>query len=91
MTMELQYLSDFFKNGDYKFLKLDYLYLHDRDGYPLRNEMDFENFFFVIEVLNDKIKVFGLVTGKEKEINFSDLKGNWWFIRIPEYITKKLF
>ena len=91
ITMELQKLSDIFKNSDYKFQKLDYLYLHDKSGYPLKNEMDFENFFFIVEVSNTKIKLMGLLTGQEKELNFSDLKGNWWILRIPEFIRMKLF
>jgi hypothetical protein len=89
--MELQKLSDFFKNDNYKFQKLDYLYLHYKSDYPLSNEMDFKNFFFIIEISVNKVKVMGLVTKEKKEFNFYDLKGNWWILRIPESIRKKLF
>ena len=91
MITELKKISEFFKNEDYKFLSLDYIYIHEKDGYPLQNEMNLENFFFVTEVLDDKIIVMGIVNSEEKEFVFSDFKDNWWFIRIPEEIRKKLF
>lgn len=80
--MELLKLNDYFKDKKYKFNKHDYLYLHKNDNYPKKNEMDFLNFFFVIELFEDKVKVLGLTSRVEKEIEFSDFNDNWWFFRI---------
>jgi len=91
MNMEFAKLSDILKTSEFEFQKLDYLYLHNKDTYPLKKEMDFDNLHFVIESSGFTVRVMGVLDGKEKEFNFSGSKDNWWFIRIPDYITKKLF
>lgn len=89
--MEFTKLIEVLKTCKFEFQKLDYLYLHHKDTYPLKKEMDFDNFYFVIESSGFTVRVMGVLNGKEKEFNFSDSKDHWWFIRIPEYFTKKLF
>jgi hypothetical protein len=53
--------------------------------------MNFDNYFFIITVSLTTITVTGLLTGQEKELNISELKDNWWILRIPETIRMKIF
>lgn len=89
--MEFAKLADVLKTCNFEFQKLDYLYLHYKDTYPLKKEMDFDNFYFVIESSGLIVRVMGILNLKEKDFNFSGLNDSWWFIRLPEYFTKKLF
>jgi hypothetical protein len=91
MTLEFHELSELLKTPNFKFQKLDYLYLNDKIGYPLKAEMNFDNYFFIITVSLTTITVTGLLTGQEKELNISELKDNWWILRIPETIRMKIF
>ncbi|MCG6191374.1 hypothetical protein [Maribellus maritimus] len=89
--MEFGELSKKLEDRDFKFQSLDYLYLHCNDSYPLQKEMDFDNLYFVIESKGLIVKVIGVLSGFEKELNFADKNDNWWFLRLPEQILNKLY
>lgn len=89
--MEFTELTEIMKLNGFEFQKLDYLYFHYKDGYPLKNEMDFDNLFFVLESSGFTVKVMSVLNGVEKEFSFSSSMDNWWFLRIPEYFRNKLF
>ncbi|MFA7446104.1 MAG: hypothetical protein WCY89_09170 [Flavobacteriaceae bacterium] len=89
--MEFTELSEIIKNDDFKFQKHDYLYHHNKEGYPLKNDMNSDNLFFVIESSGIKVKIMSILIGNEKEISLSDSFDKWWFLRLPEHIKNKLF
>jgi len=88
--MEFIKLSKILNTTEFEFKKLDYLYLHHKEDYPLKNEMDIDNLFFVIEYSGFTVKVIAVLSGVEKEINFSNTYDNWWFFRIPDYYRNKI-
>ena len=91
MEIEFTELTIVVGNDRFKFQECDYLYLHGKEGYPLKPDMDFDNFFFVTKIKDsNRIELTGLTTGKIKEFNIPELTGNWWFIRTPENIRRNL-
>jgi len=87
--MEFKQLSEILKNPDFKFLKKDYLYFHHKSGYPLRKEMDFECYYSVTEVFENKLKAKFVISSLEekdtedKEFYFEDWNDKWWVTRLP--------
>ena len=89
--MDLLKLNDIINRKNFKFKKLDYLYLRSREGYPLKKEFDIDNYFFVIDnSIPNEITVNSLGTKEKKILKFSDLKGNWWFFRMPHDWRKSI-
>ena len=88
--MELHQLSEILKNTNFKFIKNDYLYHHQVVGYPLIKDMNFEHFYFVTEVLEQKLKAKPFISTKDEEemedaeFNFNNWDDKWWFIRMPK-------
>lgn len=85
--MELTQLTNHLKKENSEFLKLDYLYYFEKDGYPLKEDVNLENIYFVIEnSKNEKVKARNMGNGNVKEFTLIELaKGNWWFFRIPNF------
>ena len=94
--MELHQLSEILKNPNFKFIEYDYLYHHMEVGYPLIKDMNLEYFYFVTEVLEQKLKAKAFISTKEeemenKEFHFDKWDDNWWFIRMPKlFYAQKL-
>jgi len=88
--MELKKLSDIQKNKEFNFQKLDYLYLHEYDDYPNKAEMNFENFYFVVNVHSDSLNLHCLINSNQRTIAINQLTGNWWILRVPAGTLKKL-
>jgi hypothetical protein len=89
--MEFTELTEIIKLDGFEFQKHDYLYLHSKDGYPMKNEMNFDNLFFVLESSGKKVKAISILKGDEKEISFLEPYDKWWFLRLPQHIKNKLF
>ena len=88
--MELKKMSETLNVEDFKFRKLDYLYHHHKQGNPLSNDFNFENYFYVTEVTENSVKVENVLSfhtdkGTSKiEISFEEWDDYWWFTRIPD-------
>lgn len=89
MELEFKRVDDFrlmnlnLQNGDY-------LYEHDKDLYPLNNEFDLANLYFVTKPLQENLKVFSMVGDKQRTLNLDKLDNNWWVMKLPHFIREKI-
>ncbi|MGV4414020.1 hypothetical protein [Chryseobacterium sp. T1] len=89
MELEFKRVDDFrlmnlnLQNGDY-------LYEHDKDLYPLNNEFDLTNLYFVTKSLQENLKVFSMVGDKQRTLNLDKLDNNWWVMKLPHFIREKI-
>jgi len=56
MEMEAEFieLSNVVKLENFSFMLQDLMYLNEQDGYPLKDNVNFRNYYFVIEVIDSK-------------------------------------
>ncbi len=85
-----------FKRGD-DFLSLemdlqngDYLYEHTKNTYPLKDDFDLANLHFVTNSQNGTAQIYSMSGDKERIINYSELTENWWIMKLPDFIRKKI-
>ncbi len=89
MELEFKRMDDFLKL-EVELQNGDYLYEHDKETYPLKNEFDLENLYFVTMNLDGKLEIHSKEGNKEKPINLRNLNNNWWIMKLPEFIRKKI-
>lgn len=89
MELEFESLNDFLKS-EIKLQKGDYLYEHDKDDYPLKNEFDISNLYFIIDVSNGNLEIHSMAEKKIRNIQLKELTGYWWILKIPFFIREKL-
>lgn len=89
MELEFKRVDEFLKmNIDLQ--NGDYLYEHDKDLYPLNNEFDLTNLYFVTMPMNKTLTVFSMSGKKERFLNLNDLENNWWIMKLPYFFREKL-
>lgn len=88
--MEWEKLSDFLQKENSKKLKINYLYFSDNLEDLFNFEINLNNLFLVTEQKDEKVEVLNLASCETKKLNISMLIGNWWLLRIPDYMQRNL-
>ncbi|KAA0126799.1 hypothetical protein FY557_15975 [Chryseobacterium sp. SN22] len=89
MELEFKSLQEF-NRLKIKLQKGDYLYQHDKPNYPLRNEVDISNLYFVTEIRFDNLEIHSMAKNKILTVKLDELAGSWWIMKIPTLIREKL-
>ena len=89
MEFEFKRVDDFVKL-EIQLQNGDYMYEHSTDIYPLRKEVDLENLYFVTNNSNGIVQLHSMARNKEISINLIDLDNNWWVMKLPEFVRKKI-
>jgi hypothetical protein len=86
--MEWEQLSDFIQKENSTKLKINYLYFSENLDDSFNFEINLNNLFLVTEQDDEKVEVLNLASCETEKINISLLIGNWWLLRIPDYMKK---
>lgn len=89
--MKLEYinLNDFLSNNTF-LKKGDYLYKHDKNVYPLQNEIDIANLFFVTNSIGHQLTICNMSTSSINKVNLSTTAENWWLLPLPKLIRQQI-
>lgn len=88
MTIEFAELKDFLSKGLY--LKTgDYVYHHDREGYPLQKDLDASGLYVITTANGHKLEVVSF-SSEEAKIDLETVTGYWWVLKLPEPIRQKM-
>lgn len=88
MNMEFIPLREFLLSGAY-LQNGDYVYCHNKEGYPLQKDMDASMLYVITATDGHKLETISF-SGLETMIDLE--KGNdfWWILKLPEPIRKKI-
>ncbi|SFN60001.1 hypothetical protein SAMN05444143_1341 [Flavobacterium succinicans] len=89
--MELEYINlTEFLNRNIPLKKGDYLYKHDKNEYPLKNEYDISNLFFVTESNGHKLTIHNMSNSNIEQVDLSSTSEIWWLLPLPNLIRKQI-
>lgn len=88
MKLEFDELKEFLLKDIY-LQNGDYVYRHDKEGYPLQKEVDANELYVITSANGHKLKALSF-TGKEKEIDLEKEEGFWWVLKLPEFVRRKI-
>jgi hypothetical protein len=89
--MELEYinLQEFLlRNASLKIG--DYLYRHDKNEYPLKNEHNISNLFFVTKGNGHKLTIHNIASSNIEQVDLNVTTEFWWILPLPDSIRKKI-
>ncbi|AMO19762.1 hypothetical protein [Flavobacterium columnare] len=89
--MKLKYidLTQFLKSN--KLLnKGDYLYRHDKNEYPLKEEFDLSNLYFVTESNGHELTIHNMSNSNIEKIDLNSTSEIWWLLPLPDLIRKQI-
>jgi len=91
MQIEFRRVDDFKMSNDI-LQNGDYIYEHFSTEYPVRNEADLANLYFVTKILNNSgnCTIMSMLGNKEIDINVNELDDNWWIMKMPLIMRKSL-
>lgn len=89
--MELKYinLTEFLSHNT-PLKKGDYLYRHDKNEYPLKDEYDISNLFFVTESNGHKLTIHNMSNSSIEQIDLNSTSEIWWLLPLPNFIRKQI-
>lgn len=91
MQIEFRRVDDFKMSNDI-LQNGDYIYEHISTEYPLKNEADLANLYFVTKILNNSgnYTIMSMSGNKEIDIDVNKLENNWWIMKMPLIMRKSL-
>jgi len=90
MELEYIYITEFLKlNQCLK--KGDYIYKHDKDDYPLKNEINLQNLYFITESHMHNLTLMNMSNKSDLNIDLDKTKDHYWILQIPSFVRKQLW
>lgn len=90
MELEYIYITEFLKLNQY-LEKGDYVYRHDKNQYPLNNEFDIENLYFVTESQLHNLTLMNMSNKSNLNIDLDKVKDHFWILQIPSFVRKQIW
>ncbi|WP_046757209.1 hypothetical protein [Kordia jejudonensis] len=90
MELEYIYIKEFLKLNQH-LEKGDYIYKHDKDAYPLKDEFDLANLYFVTESQLHNLTLMNMYNKANLNIDLDKTKDHFWILQIPSFVRKQIW
>lgn len=95
MEFEFEDLSTYLANGK-SISQYDYLYQNSLAGYPIRNDFDAKDYYFVTEINLKTGDIHAIVMGGKPNSPSVVFKpgaftGYWWILSLPYSIKRQIY
>lgn len=89
MGLKYVYIKKFLKSN-IELRKGDYIYKHDKNVHPLKNEYDLAKLYYVTSSVGHKLSTMNMTDTTNVSVDLNNTSEHWWIMRIPSFFRKQI-